>query len=130
MKNLFFYLSVGSLFTHELDAMTNHEWRVLPLVRMLPEEIGMPFFVWAHVPLFAAIIALLASPNAKTQQRTRYGVAGFLLIHAVLHILHLNHPAYEFESFLSNSLIFGGAGFAAVYLFLELRSKSALSKAK
>lgn len=125
MKNVFFHLSVGSLFTHELDAMTNHEWRVLPLVRMLPEDIAMPFFVWAHVPLFAVVIWLLSSTNARTRQISRYAIAGFLLLHALLHVLHFNHPAYEFESLLSNSLIFGGALFASIYLALEFYQRKA-----
>ena len=27
-----FYLGLGSLFTHEIDAIPNHEWRGLPLL--------------------------------------------------------------------------------------------------
>ena len=40
MKKIILYLGVGALFTHELDAMTNHEWRVLPLTSFLGEELG------------------------------------------------------------------------------------------
>ena len=36
---------MGTLFTHELDAMLNHEWRVLPLTSWLSDEIGMIVFV-------------------------------------------------------------------------------------
>ncbi len=34
IRNVAFYCGFGALFTHELDAMTNHEWRVLPLVEL------------------------------------------------------------------------------------------------
>jgi hypothetical protein len=36
MRSLTFCFGVGALFTHEPDAVPNHEWRVLPLVRMFP----------------------------------------------------------------------------------------------
>lgn len=53
MKNNIFYIGVGMSFTHELDAMLNNEWRVLPLTSGLPDEMGQTVFVLAHIPLFA-----------------------------------------------------------------------------
>jgi uncharacterized protein DUF6713 len=123
MKELAFYLGLGAFFTHELDAMPNHEWRGLPLVGALPDEISMAVFVALHVPLFAVVVALLASPNARTRDVSRVGVTGFIVIHGVLHVLSMGDPAYEFSSFMSNTLIFGGAALGAVYLVLELRSR-------
>ena len=32
---------MGSLFTHELDAVPNHEWRGMPLLQSLPDESAM-----------------------------------------------------------------------------------------
>ena len=119
MKDLIFYLGMAALFTHEIDAMPNHEWRVLPLVRMLPDEIGMFVFVIAHVPLFALLIALVASSNDRTRTKSRLIISGFLVLHGLLHALFMNHPNYEFSYMLSNTLIFGGAAFGAIYLGLE-----------
>ena len=122
MKNLIFYLGMGALFTHEIDAIPNHEWRVLPLIRSLPDDIGMFVFVFAHVPLFALLIALVASKNDRTRTRSRLIISGFLVLHGLLHALFLHHPNYEFSSLLSNTLIFGGAALGAAYLGLEFRS--------
>ncbi|MEL7313293.1 MAG: DUF6713 family protein, partial [Pseudomonadota bacterium] len=63
MKDALFYLGLGLLFSHELDAMPNHEWRVLPVLSQLEDSVGQTAFVVAHVPLFALIIALIASLN-------------------------------------------------------------------
>ena len=123
MKNFVFYLGMGALCSHELDAMPNHEWRVLPLVRELPDEIGMIVFVIAHVPLFALLIALIASSNDRTRTNSRMVISGFLVLHGLLHAIFMSDPNYEFSSMLSNTLIFGGAAFGAIYLGLEIRSK-------
>lgn len=123
MKNLIFYLGLGTLFTHELDSIANHEWRVLPLLRMLPDETGMSVFIIAHVPLFALLIALVASPNQHTQTISRLVISVFLVIHGLLHVLFRNDASYEFSSTLSGMLIFGGAIFGLIYLGQETWSK-------
>jgi len=123
MREIVFYLGMGALFTHELDAIPNHEWRVLPLVRMLPDDIGMIVFVIAHVPIFAVLIALVASSNDRIRTNSRLVISGLLVLHGLVHALFMNHPNYEFSSILSNTLIFGGAAFGAVYLGLQIWSK-------
>ena len=123
MKNFVFYLGMGALFTHELDAMPNHEWRVLPLVRMLPDKMGMDVFVIAHVPLFAFLIALVASSNPRTGSMSKLVISGVLVLHGLLHAIFMSHPNYEFASILSNTLIFGGAVCGAIYVALDFRSK-------
>jgi hypothetical protein len=116
-----FYFGLGCLITHELDAVSNHEWRVLPLLRALPDQLGMDIFVAAHVPLCAVIVALIASTSLRLRCRSRLAVSGFLLLHASLHALWMNHVEYEFSSALSTALIFGGGAAGALHLFLESR---------
>ena len=123
MKNFVFYLGLGALFTHELDAMPNHEWRLLPLVQMLPDEMGMNVFVIAHVPLFAFLLALVASSNSRTRTISKLVISGVLVLHGLLHAIFMSHPSYEFASILSNALIFGGAVCGALYVGLHIRSK-------
>ncbi len=124
MKIIFFYLGLGALFTHELDAMTNHEWRVLPLLRLLPDEMRMNVFVRAHVPLFAILIALVASSNVCTDAMAKLLISGFLVVHGFLYAIFMSHPNDEFTSVLSNTLIFGGAVFGGIYVIVDLLSKS------
>jgi hypothetical protein len=116
MKNTLFYLGLGTLFTHELDAIAKHEWRILPILRSLPEQVGMNTFVLLHIPLFAVLIALVASNDERLSRLTRLGVSAFLLIHAGLHLWFANDPNYEFASNISSALIFGGALFGGLHL--------------
>ena len=127
MKDLFLYLGLGTLLTHELDAVTNHEWRVLPLIRLLPDDVGLDVFVAMHVPIFALLIAGIASTRPRIRSLTRIGVALFLAIHGVLHVLFMDHPAYEFPSTLSNTLIFGGAFCGLVYLVWDFPGRKNVS---
>ena len=119
-----FYLALGTLFTHELDAVLNHEWRVMPLLKLLPDDQGIFVFVASHVPIFAGIIAVAASPNHKTRLMTRLVICTFLVIHAGLHLGFSNDPAYEFDAVLSAVLIYGGAALGALYLVLPQRRTS------
>ncbi len=127
MKNVAFYLGLSALLTHELDAIPNHEWRVLPFLKTLPDETAMFVFVAAHVPLFAIISALVASTNATIRSRSWNALAGFLVIHGVAHAYYVGHAHYEFTSPLSSALIFGGAACGAVYLFLERRDSAPMT---
>lgn len=123
MKERFFYLGIGLFFTHELDAMTNHEWRVLPLTSWLGDDMGRLVFVAAHVPLFAILVALMASLNSVVRSRTRVWLSAFLVLHSMLHAGFVMHDNYEFSSLLSNVLIYGAAMCGLLYLFLYRREK-------
>ena len=120
-----FYLGLAALFTHELDAMTHHEWRLLPLLNHLRDDVGRVTFVALHVPLFAAIIAWIASTRPRVRSLGRLVVSAFLVVHAGLHLLFTGHPDYTFHSALSYSLIFGGAICGAVYLGMRFRRPTA-----
>jgi hypothetical protein len=87
MKNPAFYLGFALLFTHELDSMQNHEWRVLPFLGSLSDAAGEMTFLIAHIPIFALVIASVASLNPKTRAIARDIASGFLIVHAILHYL-------------------------------------------
>lgn len=93
---------------------------MLPLVRSLPDDVGMAVFVALHVPLFAVLVALVASARPRVRRLSRIGIATFLIVHALMHRLFTDHPSYEFSSRLSEWLIFGGAALGAAYLAMEL----------
>jgi hypothetical protein len=116
---------LGTLFTHELDAMTHHEWRILPLTSWLPDDIGMLVFLLFHIPLFATVTALIASENKTISRRSKIGFSMFLVIHGVLHSVFMSNTAYEFLSASSTILIFGGAGLGIIHLLLEFWEKRA-----
>ena len=115
MKNPAFYLGLALLFTHELDSMPNHEWQVLPFLDSLSDATGEMTFLIAHIPIFALVIAFVASLNLKTRAIARDIASGFLIVHALLHYLFSVNPAYEFSSLLSSILIYGAAFCGAIY---------------
>jgi hypothetical protein len=111
-----YHLMLAFLFTHEIDAAFRHEWRILPLTSLLPDDVGRELFVWVHVPLFVAILALRDRPVFRA------GLAAFAIMHVGLHWLFRHHPAYEFNNPSSWLLILGAGLFGAVYLAAGRRS--------
>jgi hypothetical protein len=120
MRDAIFYVGVGALFTHEIDAIPNHEWRGLPVLGGLPDDVAMPIFIALHVPLFALMVGFVASTEPRTRTRAKLVVAALLILHGVAHfILGMLRPEYEFGSLLSHVLIFGGAACGAATLLLD-----------
>lgn len=117
-KEAVFYVALGMLFPHELDAVLNHEWRVMPLLNLLSDDQGMIVFVASHIPLFAGIIAAAASQDYRIRHLTRLVICAFLVVHAGLHFGFSSDPAYEFGAVLSAILIYGGAAIGTLYLIL------------
>ncbi|NNL66557.1 MAG: hypothetical protein HKP30_09965 [Myxococcales bacterium] len=125
MQAVFYYLGIAFLFTHELDAMTHAEWRLLFVLRDLPEGTASPWFVALHVPAFFFILWLSQHGRARVRDGTRFAVAAFLVIHAVLHAGLSSAPDYGFHGALSQVLIAGAAVFGSAYLLAWLRSRRA-----
>ena len=118
IRSISFYLGVALLFTHELDSMSNHEWRVLPILSALPDSAGQRVFLLAHVPIFAVVIALVASLKHDVRTIARNTVCAFLVFHGLLHYLFSGHPAYEFSSLDSSLLIYAAAVCGLTYVLL------------
>lgn len=120
LKNLSLYIGVAMLMTHELDAVMNQEWRVLPLTSWLDPEVGYQVFLWAHVPLFALFLGALSNSSEKIRTVASKVLAAFLIIHSGLHLAFSTHENYEFTSFSSNLLIYGGAIYGLIYITLTM----------
>lgn len=115
-------LMLAVLFTHELDAMTQSEWRLLYVLRSLSDEQGRWWFVAIHMPLFWALIMLTHHSRDLVQSVSRTGLAVFCIIHALLHWRLANDPLSTFSSPLSWSLILGVAALGAAYLGMAARA--------
>ena len=111
--DILYFAMVGAFFTHELDAVQRHEWRVLPLLRSLPERIGAHAFIWLHIPLLAL---LLWGGDGTAVNATRIGLSAFAVIHVGLHVAFRHHPAYEFNNPGSWALIVLTGVLGAAYL--------------
>ena len=122
MAAALYYLGLAFLFTHELDAVTHSEWRLLLVLRSLPDDAASAWFVGLHVPLFFLILWLSHARHDRLRSGVRSVVAAFLVVHAALHFLLSSQEAYEFAGALSNALILGAA--ACGILFLAARRSS------
>jgi len=125
LKDIVLYIGVAMLMTHELDAVMNQEWRVLPLTSWLDPEIGYEVFLWFHVPLFTLILALLSNSSERIRAVTSKVLAAFLIVHSVLHVAFSDHEHYEFSSLSSNLLIYGAAIYGLIYITLTMYSQRA-----
>ena len=108
-----FYTMLAFLFTHELDAVKRHEWRILPLTSFLPERLGEQVFIWVHVPLFLAILWFAGSnPNSGFALL----LSAFSIVHVGLHWLFRNRPRNEFNTLGSWALILATGLFGTLHL--------------
>lgn len=123
--DILFYLGLSLLVCHELDAVTKHEWRLLPILNLLPDASAQIAFVIAHIPLFAGIFWLVDHRSFVVRRRSRMAVDGFLVVHAVIHFLLSDHELYEFEAPLEGLLVYGGAIVGLSHLFAVQAKPSA-----
>lgn len=112
MFDLIFLTGVAFLFTHELDAIKQGEWRFFFAPTPLSDETAYRLFTAVHVPLFVVFLWNWQSPAFQV------GVNLFLIVHALLHWLLRNHPKITFNNAFSRLWIFGGALLGALHLVL------------
>jgi hypothetical protein len=117
MKNIIFYLGLALLFTHELDSLPNHEWRVIPILSSLHDATAKVVFLLAHIPIFAVVVAFIASLDQKVRSRARSIFCGFLVVHTLLHYLFSGNSSYEFSSLISLGLIYAAGLCGVLYFF-------------
>lgn len=107
IQHFFFYCALALLLIHEMDAVRCREWTIFPGLSGLAEQRGRTIFVFAHVPLYLALLLLLTS---EYQNAFITSLNVFFLIHLGLHIGFLKHPKNLFTDQTSWTLI-GGAAF-------------------
>ena len=119
MRNAIFLLAFSLLNAHELDAMVQQEWRILIGLRALAPSTAESLFVILHIPLVAVLLWLAFHRSAAVAAWTRRAICAFGPVHVVLHALLRDHPAYSFDSPLSQALIAGYGIAGAAYLLVD-----------
>lgn len=112
---LLYLILLSLLIAHELDAVACREWRLLYVLRGMPEATARSAFIALHVPLFAGLV-WTATSTAAAAPAARLGVALFAVVHAGLHYRLRRAPEYLFHSPLSIALIAGAAVCGALYV--------------
>lgn len=118
-RNVLIYLICAFLISHELDVVVQSEWRLLYMLRDLPDDQGQFWFVALHVPLFAMLLGLLQHPSVRVRRQSELGLAIFAVIHAGLHYRLSSDPLYTFHSPLSQVLIYGASLLGLYFLYLS-----------
>lgn len=112
--NALFFINIAWMATHELDAIKHHEWRIFFHRIPVDDLTAYRIFVILHVPLFALIFAW------SRESTFQIAFSIFLIIHAGLHWFFRHHPAYEFDGWFSNMIIFGGVPLGVLHLLAIL----------
>ena len=114
-EHLFFFLGLGFILTHEMDAIRCKEWLMFPATFFLKDETGFLVFTLAHIPLYAWVCWSLSSSSFSPTFIRAWDV--FLIVHVFLHILFLKHPENRFTTRFSWFIILG-AGICGALDFL------------
>ena len=114
-----FFLGFAVLACHELDAVAQSEWRLLPILGALPDNVSYNAFIVGHIPIFAVLVWLVGHQSPTVRWRSRLGLDLFLVFHAGLHWLMSDHALYAFETPLSIGLIYGGGAIGLLHMAVE-----------
>ena len=121
---LLFFMGVSSLLLHEMDAIHKKEWRLLFVLRRLPDDGALRWFIVLHGPLLVALMVLVAASDSATVRWVEGGVDAFLIVHAGLHERLGSHGEVAFANVFSRSLIWSSAGFGALHIAYLIMSAS------
>ncbi|MEM9087593.1 MAG: DUF6713 family protein [Cyanobacteria bacterium P01_F01_bin.53] len=116
MRNLTFHLGLSMLIAHELDAVLQAEWRLLFILRRMPEDTAATAFILLHVPLVAGLLWITNHASEYLRNNSRLAMATFFIIHAGLHKRLEHHVNYSFTSTPSVFLIYGTGVLSIGYL--------------
>lgn len=114
---LFFFIGLSFILTHELDAIKRHEWRIFPFTSFLNDQWGYWVFTGLHVPLFLTLFWFLFS-GTGINEGLMQGLNIFFVIHFFLHLFFLRHPKNEFTTLFSWLIIIGAALSGGVSLMI------------
>lgn len=120
-SNVAAVLLLSFFLGHELDAVAQSEWRLLPGLSALSDGDGRRLFVALHVPLVAGLVWALFLSSDTVQRRSRLALAGFAMVHVVLHAVLEVPGISSFSEALSRSFILGAGVVGAGLIVLDGR---------
>jgi uncharacterized membrane protein YdcZ (DUF606 family) len=112
MPDWLYFCGLACLFTHELDAIQQEEWRFFFGWSPLSDRAAYGLFTALHVPLFALIMANAFSPGF------RVGMSIFMMVHVVLHVVLRRYV--DFNSAFSWVWIAGAGVCGAAYVMTRM----------
>ena len=121
-RDLSLLMAVALLMVHEMDAVTHAEWRLLPGLSLLDDDVAREVFILLHIPLY--VFLLWALFFATWKRRAALIVTGLILLHAIVHFLLSGHSLYTFVGPIETITVYGAGLFSLSYWALNLRTTS------
>jgi hypothetical protein len=121
-----FAVMLSLTLAHELDAVAQQEWRLLPGLSLLSDATARPLFVALHVPLVVGLVVGLFASEEPVRRRTRLGFAGFMAVHVGLHATLEVPGVSSFDETLSRLFITGAGVLGALALAVMVRQPDAV----
>lgn len=115
LSDLLFFGAISMLLLHEMDAVDKREWRMLFVLRRLPNEGAMRWFIVLHLPIFIALLALVAAGPSTAVRWIQGAVDSFLVIHAGLHERLIRRGDAAFANPFSRWLVWGAATLGTIH---------------
>ncbi|MEL6654775.1 MAG: DUF6713 family protein [Bacteroidota bacterium] len=106
-------LGLTFLIMHEMDAVRQKEWRIIPAWRNLSDETGYIIFLLIHIPMFLPLFLIPGS-----SETVFFWLDIFLMAHAGIHFVLRNNPHIDFRHWYSWLCIEGAAVMGAIHLGL------------
>jgi hypothetical protein len=122
-----FAVMLSLTLAHELDAVAQQEWRLLPGLSLLSDATARPVFVALHVPLVVGLVVGLFVSEEPLRRRTRLGFAGFMALHVGLHATLEVPGVSSFDETLSRLFITGAGVLGALALAVMVRPSKAVA---
>lgn len=119
--DLLFFTGLAFLLCHELDAVAQAEWRLLPFLSGMSDGDAYVVFVLLHVPLLVFALWWTGSTAPRVRYRSQLVVDAFLVIHAGLHTALRSHEDYTFHTTLSEVCIYAAAALGLIHAALSIR---------
>ena len=120
LPTLFSLLLLALLMAHELDAVAQSEWRLLPGLSLLDDGPGRRLFIALHVPLLMALTWALFLSSEVVQRRALLGLGAFMTVHVGLHATLEIPRVSSFPEWLSRDFILGAGLVGADVLLLDI----------
>jgi len=102
--NLLFYVAFSFLLVHEMDAVKQKEWRMLPGFSKLNKKTAQQLFVTLHIPVYISLLYALIFEESNRSTLIII-LDGFFIIHLGLHLLFIKHQMNSFKTIFSKMYI-------------------------
>ena len=121
ISNLVLVMALTLFIVHEIDAMTHHEWRLLPMLGGLNDDVARQVFVLLHIPIFFGLIWSLFLTSWRQWAARIFCV--LLVIHGCAHFMLSGHEFYSFIPPIETITVYGAALSGIIYLVVGLKKE-------